>query len=125
MELKINWLIDYVVDQHGPYGHLVNAHTHGMDDYLHMDFQVVLNFPTKHICYLLNTMGMRVQAGESFHDGDMVSGLHEDCDVRLKQCRETGRGVLRLVIPDKCNHFPENAECMEPYKYQELPMFEE
>ena len=68
-------------------------------------------------------MGMRVQSGETFHDGDMVSGIYEDCDVRLKKVRETGRDVLRLIIPDKYNRFPEDTHCMEPYKYQELDMF--
>ena len=94
-----------------------------MEKYKHLDFQTVINFPQKHICYLLNTMGMRVQSGETFHDGDMVSGIYEDCDVRLKKVRETGRDVLRLIIPDKYNRFPEDTHCMEPYKYQELDMF--
>lgn len=58
-------------------------------------------------------------------DGDMVSGLYTDCDILLKKVRETGRDVLRLIIPDKYNHFPEDPDCKEPYKHQELNMFEE
>lgn len=59
-----------------------------------------------------------------FHDGDVVSGIYEDCSIRLKQVRETDRDVLRLIIPDAHNRFPEDENCTEPYKYQELKMFE-
>ena len=54
----------------------------------------------------------------------MVSGIYEDCGIRLKKVRETGRDVLRLIIPDKHNRFPEDENCMEPYRHQELEMFE-
>lgn len=122
---NIDWIIHFVFDQPGPFPYLANYHTHDMENYRHLNFQVVLAFPYEHACYLLNEMGLRVQAGKTFQDGDLVSGLYEDCDVRLKKVRETGRYVLRLVIPDKNNRFPDEPDCMEPYKYQELPMFEE
>ena len=54
----------------------------------------------------------------------MVSGIYEDCGIRLKKIRETGRDVLRLIIPDKHNRFPEDENYMEPYRHQELEMFE-
>lgn len=120
METKIDWIIHYVFDDPGPYPYLCNAHTHGMEKYHHPDFQMVLNLPRKHICYLLNTLGRRVQNGENFHDGDMVSGLYEDCSIRLKKVRET----VMLIIPDKHNRFPEDENCMEPYRHQEVEMFE-
>ena len=123
MGKNVDWIIHCILDDPGPYPYLGNAHTHGMEKYRHLNFQTVINFPQEHICYLLNTMGMRVRNGETFHDGDMVSGIYEDCDVRLKKVRETGRDVLRLIIPDKYNRFPEDTHCMEPYKYQELDMF--
>ena len=125
MDTKVDWIIHYVFDNPGPYPYLCNAHTHGMKKYHHLDFQMVLNLPQEHICYLLNTLGKRVQNGETFHDGDMVSCLYEDCSIRLKKVRETGRDILRLIIPDKYNHFPDEESCMEPYKHQELDMFEE
>ena len=130
MDTKVNWIIHYVFDDPGPYPYLCNAHTHGnsingMEKYHHLDFQMVLNLPQEHICYLLNTLGRWMQNGESFYNGDMVSGLYEDCSICLKKARETGRDVLRLIIPDKYNRFPEDENCMEPYKHQELDMFEE
>jgi len=118
-----NWIIHTIIGAYGP-GGTVNSHTHGMEKYGHPDFQLVLNVKPEEIGRLLNTMGQRVQKGEKFKSGDMVKGLFLDCDVRLDLVFETGRGVLRLIIPDADNIFPEDPNCMEPYKYQTYPMFE-
>lgn len=63
MGKNVDWIIHYILDDSGPYPYLCNAHTHGMEKYRHPDFQMVLNLPQEHICYLLNSMGMRVQGG--------------------------------------------------------------
>lgn len=97
-----------------------NAHTHGMEKYHHMDFQMVLFLPFEEIGRILNTLGLRVQAGERFQSGDMVSGIYEDCDIRLDVYEETGRTVLRVMIPDKYNIFPEDGQCMPVYRLQLL-----
>ena len=65
-------------------------------------------------------MGLRVQAGERFQVGDMVSGIYEDCDVRLDEAQEDGRNVLRVVVPDKYNRFPDEEGCMDRYRIQLL-----
>lgn len=98
-----------------------NAHTHGMERYNHPDFQLVLDVPPKELSYILNTMGLRVQNGERFKVGDMVSGIFEDCDIRLDEFEEDGRKVLRIVIPDGDNVFPDEPNCKEPYNLQALP----
>ncbi len=97
-----------------------NFHTHGMEKYSHLDFQMTLAYPPQELCRILNTMGLRVQAGERFKNGDMVSGIYEDCDVRLTEFEETGRKVLRIIVPDKHNRFPEDSECETPYQLQSL-----
>ena len=120
----MDWIIHYIIDQPAPYPYLCNAHTHGMEYYHHMDFQIVLNLPNDHICYILNTLGHRVRNGEIFNDGDFVSGIYSDCNIRLKKVRETGRDVLRVIIPDTQNRFPDNPKCEEKYMHQDLKMFE-
>ncbi len=45
MDTKVDWIIHYVFDNPGPYPYLCNAHTHGMEKYHHLDFQMVLNLP--------------------------------------------------------------------------------
>lgn len=37
-----------------------------------MDFQLVLNFPPHEIARILNTLGLRVQDGEQFKNGDLA-----------------------------------------------------
>lgn len=127
---KVDWVIHYVCNgakcadcgevESGFIEYACNAHTHGMESYNHPDFQVVLNLGPNEVGRILNTLGLRVQAGEKFKDGDMVKGIYEDCDVRLTEFTETGRKVLRVVIPDKLNQFPEEKDCIWPYTNQTL-----
>lgn len=130
MKTKIDWIIHYVANgaccecgnvesEFIPYA--CNAHTHGMERYDHPDFQLVLNYPPQEIARILNTMGLRVQSGERFQAGDLVEGIYLDCPVRLDEAEECGRTVLRVVIPDKHNIFPEDERCMERYRIQMLP----
>lgn len=129
MRQEVDWVIHLVANgacdacgkmETGFLPYLCNAHTHGMENYGHMDFQMVLRTSDREIARILNTLGLRVQAGERFHTGDFVSGIYEECDVRLDAFEETGRQVLRVIIPDRYNVFPEGERCMEPYKQQLL-----
>lgn len=126
---KIDWIIHLCANgacegcgmvETGFLPNLCNAHTHGMQKYGHMDFQMVLRTNNREIARILNTLGLRVQAGERFKNGDYVSGIYEDCDIRLDEFEETGRQVLRVIIPDKYNIFPEDERCMAPYSMQLL-----
>jgi len=69
---------------------------------------------------ILTTMGLRVRHGERFKAGEYVAGIYEDCYVRLDEFEETGRMVLRVVIPDKFGLFPDNLKCAEAYRLQNL-----
>ena len=89
-------------------------------EYGHPDFQVILSLPPREIGRILNTLGLRVQEGERFQAGRYVSGIYADCDIRLDEFRETGRDVLRAVIPDRQNRFPEDPQCEEPYRLQSM-----
>lgn len=127
---EINWSIHIIMNGvvcaccgetvNGFREYACNAHTHGMEQYGHMDFQMVLALPHHEIARILNTLGLRVQAGERFKAGDMVSGIYEDCQIRLDEFEEAGRKVLRVIIPDKFNIFPEDDRCEETYKLQLL-----
>ena len=129
MNTKIDWVIHCCANgicdacgkkETGFLPYLCNAHTHGMEKYGNMDFQLVLFLPYEEIGRILNTLGLRVQAGERFRTGDFVSGIYEDCEIRLDEYEETGRKVLRVIIPDKHNIFPEDERCMEVYRNQLL-----
>ena len=98
-----------------------NFHTHGMEKYGHLDFQVVLELDPNDIAFILNTLGMRVQSGEKLNAGDLVYGIFEDCPIRLDEFEETGRTVLRVIIPDEKNIFPDEEVCNDDFKFQLLP----
>ena len=99
---------------------ICNAHTHGMEKYGHPDFQMVVRYPNEMIGYVLNTFGEMVRDGRVFKAGDMVDEIFEDCPVRLEEFEETGRMVLRVIIPDRKNRFPEDPLCEFPYNLQRL-----
>ena len=100
---------------------ICNAHTHGMAQYAHPDFQLVLHMSDADIGFILNTLGLRVKAGERFRSGDFVEGIFEDCRIRLDEAESNGHRVLRVIIPDSKNRFPEDANCEYPYNHQLIP----
>lgn len=97
-----------------------NAHTHGMEKYSHQDFQLVIAYSNQEIGRILNTFGLWVQEGRKFKAGEYVKGIYEDCAVRLDEFEESGRKVLRVVIPDKHNIFPDDNKCEYPYCIQKF-----
>ena len=128
---EIDWIIEILangvrcatcgkVENHYP-DYICNAHTHGMAKYSHQDFQLVLYLHPNQMGYVLNNLGLRVQAGERFKAGDLVEGIFDRCPLRLDEAEESGRKVLRVIIPDDENRFPEDPECEYPYSYQLVP----
>ena len=93
MKPELNWIIHLVKNgvacaccgevENGFVQYACNCHTHGMAQYGHPDFQMVLNCSDQEIGRILNTLGLRVQAGERFHNGDLVEGIFLDCPVHL------------------------------------------
>ena len=100
---------------------LCNAHTHGMGEFGHPDFQIVMNVGPELIGYILNELGDRVRNGEIFYPGNTVTDvIEEPFTLRLASFEETGRSVLRVLIPDENGRFPEDPECDPLYKLQLL-----
>lgn len=129
MKQKIDWIIHYVANgemcdccgkvEAGFPEYMTNAHTHGLEKYDHLDFQIVLAMDPQIVGTLLNDMGLRVQAGEKFKSGDILSDvLAGGYDVLLLEVEETGRKVLRIILPDKDNCFPGDKRCSYPYSKQ-------
>ncbi len=98
-----------------------NFHTHGLEQYDHPDFQLVLDYELGTAADILNALGERVRNGEKFKTGDYVKGIFEDCDVRLDVFEESGRDVLRVIVPDSNNIFPDEDGCNPSYYHQLYP----
>lgn len=129
MGTKVDWIVHLVANtaceecgekENKFLQYACNAHTHGMENYGHQDFQFVLYLDPKTIMYLLNSMGLRVQGGERFKAGDIVSNIIEGYDIRLDEFEETGRKVLRVIVPNAGGLFPDDAGCENTYRLQSL-----
>lgn len=129
MKQKIDWMIHFEANGEicaccgeiitGFPEYMANAHTHGMSKYGHLDFQIVLALPPNVVGTILNDMGLRVQAGEKFKSGDILSDVLADgYSVRLVEVEETERRVLRIMLPDPENRFPGDKGCEYPYNKQ-------
>ncbi|MDO4650887.1 MAG: hypothetical protein Q4B26_19800 [Eubacteriales bacterium] len=95
-----------------------NAHTHGMENYHHLNFQMVIAYPQKEIMRILNTLSCMVRDGRKFQDGELVEKIYEDCKIRLDKRIEEGEEIFRVVVPDKNNLLPEDENCGYPYSMQ-------
>ena len=99
-----------------------NAQTIGMYKYSHPEFQMVLHTDHKLIMYTLNSLGLKVQKGQVFKDGDIVDDLFEGYVAKLKEFVEDGKKLLRVLIPDQNHKFPDDEGCQLEYTYQALPI---
>ena len=95
-----------------------NCHTHGMEQYNHLDFQIVLDFDNDIIMSILNYFCQCVHDGERFHDGDIVENLSPNFPLQLQEFEESGRKILRVIIPDEKNRFPGDQGCSYPFTIQ-------
>lgn len=132
----ITWEIHYVNDDYcetcgkiakekkGFLEFMCDAHTHGLCEYGHDELQMVLNLPKEMIAYILNTIGMRIAAGERFEPGKDISdilGTPSGKPVVIKTtCLE--KGLLRLMLPDPEYRYPGDEGCAYPYNMQDQPV---
>lgn len=132
MKKKVDWIIalecnGYKCDVCGltEYNFIdgfCNAYTYGIFKYGHPEFQLVLHMEHKMILYTLNMLGLRVQAGKVFKDGDIIEDLFEGYNALLKEFEYNGQKMLRVIIPDPNHKFPNDEGCQLEYSYQALPI---
>lgn len=126
----VDWIIHYVANganckecekvEDSFFYYSCDAHTHGLSNYNHQEFQLVLDMGMEEAMRILNTLGLRVKAGERFKAGDYVKGIYDDCDVRLDEFKHGDEMRLRVIIPDKNMYFPEDERCSDAYLLQLL-----
>ena len=91
---KIDWVIHLCTNgilcdecgkvENGFFPQTCNAHTHGMEKYHHMDFQLVLALPTEEIARILNTIQttcgnrMPAESYEAVYHGELDIQTIED-----------------------------------------------
>lgn len=133
---KPDWMIHSVFtracdgcgkEHHSPVSpYLCDNHTHGLTKYWNRELQLVLKLSNEETMYILNTIGKMMQKGARFQAGDLIAGVYEDCMVRLDEFWDSGAGgrqkkILRVIIPDGKNRWPEDPKCEAVYRLQTLP----
>lgn len=108
--VKIKELEEQFLESHGFYIHFVsddpncpnniNIHTHGLESFDHLDFQIVISLPKDVVKDVLFSLVERVKNGESFHDKQYVDEIITLGSVKLIEKEESGRRVLRIIFPD-------------------------
>jgi len=95
----------------------INAITEGLENHQHPNFRLTLPMSRTKIEYILKKLAKRVENGEIFNNGEFVDGIFRDCLVRLDM-ESTKEPLLRIIIPDDNNLFPEDEGCDSTYKLQ-------
>lgn len=132
MEKKVDWIIALEcngckcdvcgITEYKFFDGFCNAYTYGMFKYGHPEFQLVLHMEHKMILYTLNMLGLHVQAGKVFKDGDIIEDLFEGYNALLKEIEYNGEKMLRVIVPDENHKFPDDEDCHPHYRHQVLPI---
>lgn len=78
-----------------------NVHTHGLpESFEHLDFQIVAFISPEQAWAILNELVEQVRSGRRFESGIDVEDILERWPVRLISAVESGRTVLRVILPD-------------------------
>ena len=116
MHPNYEWKIHYVAGY--PNG-LVNIHTHGLDEFGSKELQMVMPYPLQDAGKIINKIGKLIRGGRRFNAGDEIHNFFEGgFPVRLIDARESGRDVLRIILPDGEGRWPDDQLCEPYYKLQ-------
>lgn len=97
---------------------MANIHTHGLaDNKNHMDFQIVLPITKELASSLIWEFVHNINLGKKYETG-LIDGIIANYPVKLITATESGRLVLRIILPDPNGKFPEDEGCDPIYARQ-------
>ena len=96
---EYGWVAEYVPDENG----MVNCHTHGLpENFEHPDLQIVMPLLGNVLHGILTVCVDKIKEGITFNIEQEFSGiLSKGYKVRFVEANESGRDVLRIIIPDE------------------------
>ena len=78
----------------------ITYHTHGLkENYNHLDLEISLAISPDIACDILHTLAEEIIKGRCFDDKEVEKDLFL-LPVKFIYARESGRGVLRLILPE-------------------------
>jgi uncharacterized protein DUF4262 len=114
---KFGWYANYVPN-HGESPTGFSTHTYGLDEsWSHANIQIVWPVPPDMGYDMLHTVVELIRKGKRFEPGRKYTDVLHDYDVMFAWATESGRRVLRMILPDKKNGVARD-EIRKPFSKQ-------
>jgi len=99
-----------------------SIHTHGLEQSQggHYDLEITLPVSGEDAAEVISNVVDKIKKGKEFRDGDIVSGILVGYDVKFVKRKESGRDILRILLPDRDGRYPEHADCDPRFSEQDL-----
>lgn len=96
-----------------------NLHTHGLEESNnHKDLQIVLPVDPKIAHQIIWIIVHLIENGFKCIPGKRSSEVFDGMDVEFMLAEETGRQVIRVLLPDKNGKLPSDEDCDPVYREQ-------
>lgn len=113
---KLGWYWHYVLDD--PQPPFANIHTHGFEKtFGQPDVQIVFPLPPEMAQGVLNSIVDLLKKGVRLEPGKRYAEVLQDFEVEFALAEESGRRVLRFILPDK-DGFTARGLIAQPYAKQ-------
>lgn len=113
----------YVVDDKTMPFH-INAHTHGLDKYNHLEFECALPYTAKDMEQIFNILAyLVIRKGNHFEEGCYTNILTDNYRlyfVEMPDHFDEAKTILRSIYPDDDGKMPWEDGCEEHYALQIL-----
>lgn len=99
-----------------------SIHTHGLEQSQggHYDLEITLPVSGEDAAEVISNVVDKIKKGKEFRDGDIESGILVGYDVKFVKRKESGRDILRILLPDRDGRYPEHADCDPRFSEQDL-----
>lgn len=96
-----------------------NVHTHGLEkSNNHKDLQIVLPVDPRSAHKIIWIVVHLIEDGFKCIPGKRTSEVFEGADVEFMLAEETGRQVIRILLPDENGKLPSDEDCNPAYREQ-------
>lgn len=113
-------MIHYVPDtDKTPFG--IDAHTHGLDAYNHLELECILPVSQDNMVSIINPLIKMIVEGEPLSEGcrrDLLINDYQMYFIEVKDIWDSNKSVLRIIIPDEENKMPWDEGCDSIYASQ-------
>lgn len=93
------------------YDEFISYHTHGLAEMKnHPDLQITLNIDSILAFQIFDIFIAQINNGKFFEPDTIIINL-ADMPFKLIKATESGRSVLRIMLPDPAGKFPEDEGC--------------